>query len=326
MPERFATLARVLARHARMADLLPHLHEYAVETAAGRASVLLQVHPRTGQLHPTSAFGLEYLPTSPWLTDGDAARIARQAMQVDAAAWLRDLPSQFPELAGRLQTRHALCVPLTGLDTALGVLVLGMDTESPLLDIAARLAPVADAFVLALERQRLQRDADLQRELRALMHDFSERVSATLALRPGLEIFCDGATRLFGANATQVWLHDRNAHELVLDACSEAAPPPHATRVPTDAVDHPAAIALRADRPQIVELGNMTEATPTVAVGLLGRRRALGTLVFEVMRVEPGEEADILARVDEVGRQLAGAIENTQLLEQVLRQTRGTAS
>jgi hypothetical protein len=305
-----------------MADLLPHLHEYAVETAGGRSSVLLQVNSQTGHLHPTSAFGLDYLPTSPWLTETEAARVARQAMDVDAPAWLHDLPEHFPELAERLGTRHAVCVPLTGLDGILGVIVLGMDGESPVAEITARLAPVADAFVLALERRRLQRDADLQRELRALMHDFSERVSATLALRAGLEIFCDGATRLFGANATQVWLHDRNAHELVLEACSEAAPPPHATRIPTTATDHPAAAALRAERPRI-ELGDGIEATPTVAVGLLGRRRALGTLVFEVMRVEPGEESDILARVEEVGRQLAAAIENTQLLEQVLRQTRG---
>src|SRR5262245_47263708 len=77
---RFANLPRVLARGVRMAERLPQLHEAAVEAADGRCSVLLQTNPRTAQLHPTSASGLEYLPTAPWLTSEVEARLASAAL------------------------------------------------------------------------------------------------------------------------------------------------------------------------------------------------------------------------------------------------------
>ena len=64
------------------------------------------------------------------------------------------------------------------------------------------------------------------------------------------------------------------------------------------------------------------EVTATVTVPLRGTRRALGTIVFEGVRVEPGGELDLLDRADELGRQLASAIENLQLLDDVLRSRR----
>ena len=320
---RFANLARVLARHARMADLLPLLHEYAVDSADGRCSVLLQTNPRTALLHPTSAFGLEYLPTAPWLTGDAEARLAASALSTDHPLPVPDLTSRYPELAAAVGTRHAFLVPLAGLEDPLGVVVIGTDTDPGTLDLDAALAPVADAFVLALERMRLQRDADLQRDLRVLLQDFSHRVSSALNLRAGLEIFCDGAARLFGADRASVWLHDRRSRELVLDASSDPGSVARAARTSTEDRLHPAALAMRRDRAQIFDSGPDTSAAaPDVAVGLRGRRRALGTLVFEGMRIEPGGEADVLARTEEVGRQLSAAIENTQLLEQVLQSRR----
>jgi two-component system, NtrC family, sensor kinase len=86
---------------------------------------------------------------------------------------------------------------------------------------------------------------------------------------------------------------------------------------------HPGALAMRHDAAQIYEATDrLARESPDVAVGLKGRRRALGTLVFEGMRIEPGGEADVLARAEEVGRQLSAAIENTLLLEQVLQSRR----
>src|SRR3970282_1071323 len=55
-----------------------------------------------------------------------------------------------------------------------------------------------------------------------------------------------------------------------------------------------------------------------VTVPLRGRRRALGTLVFESVRIDPKAKMDLLVRADEIGRQLSAAIENVQLLEGVL--------
>jgi C4-dicarboxylate-specific signal transduction histidine kinase len=317
---RFATLARVLAHQAQTAELLPHLHEYAVETAGGRCSVLLQTNPRTSLLHPTSAFGLEYLPTSPWMTSEAEARLSA-ALEDDQAQVVPDLEKRFPALASNLGTRHAILLPLVGMEDRLGLLVIGTDSDPSGRDVTSLMTPVADAFVLAIERMRLQRDADLQRDLREVMHDFSHRVSSALNLTAGLEIFCDSATRLFGADSTSVWLHDRRARALALDASSDPGGVAHASRVSTEDHAHAAALAMRSDNAQIFEPSGADALTggPTVAVGLKGRRRALGTVVFEGMRIEPGGEADLLARAEEVGRHLSAAIENTQLLEQVLQ-------
>ena len=59
-----------------------------------------------------------------------------------------------------------------------------------------------------------------------------------------------------------------------------------------------------------------------VTVPLRGCRRALGTIVFEGVRVETGGEIDLLDRADELGRQLSSAIENMQLLDDVMRSRR----
>ena len=64
------------------------------------------------------------------------------------------------------------------------------------------------------------------------------------------------------------------------------------------------------------------EVTAMVTVPLRGCRRALGTIVFEGVRVETGGELDLLDRADELGRQLSSAIENMQLLDDVMRSRR----
>ena len=59
-----------------------------------------------------------------------------------------------------------------------------------------------------------------------------------------------------------------------------------------------------------------------VTVPLRGCRRALGTIVFDGVRVETGGELALLDRADELGRQLSSAVETMQLLEDVV-QSRG---
>jgi PAS domain S-box-containing protein len=64
------------------------------------------------------------------------------------------------------------------------------------------------------------------------------------------------------------------------------------------------------------------QVTAIVTVPLRGTRRALGAIVFEGVRVETSGEIDLLDRADELGRQLSSAIENMQLLEDVMRSRR----
>src|SRR5439155_1922513 len=62
--------------------------------------------------------------------------------------------------------------------------------------------------------------------------------------------------------------------------------------------------------------------TATLTIPLRGTRRALGTIVCDRVRVEPGSELGLLRRADELGRQLSSAVENMQLLDDVIRSRR----
>src|SRR5581483_8146667 len=159
---------------------------------------------------------------------------------------------------------------------------------------------------------------ELQRDVRALLDEFSTSLSATLNLAAGLDIFCFGANRLFAADRTSVWIHDRRARHLVLQASSDGDHQQRGVTVQTDDMTAPAAAAMRRARAEIVAAGDES-ATAMVTVPLRGTRRALGTIVFEGARVEPGGELGILDRADELGRQLSSAIENMQLLDDVIR-------
>ena len=52
-------------------------------------------------------------------------------------------------------------------------------------------------------------------------------VGIGVTLNEGLDIFCHGANRLFGADRTSVWIHDRRSRQLVLQASSD---PGHVSR------------------------------------------------------------------------------------------------
>ena len=62
-------LVSLLARTPRLIDLLPHLHQHALDVTGGDCSLLFEHNPRNGRLHATSGFGLEELRSEP-LTGG----------------------------------------------------------------------------------------------------------------------------------------------------------------------------------------------------------------------------------------------------------------
>src|SRR5262249_26500111 len=88
-----------------------------------------------------------------------------------------------------------------------------------------------------------------------------------------------------------------------------------------DDFSSPAAAALRRSRAELVSAAG-GPATTSVTVPLRGRRRALGTMLFEGLRLEPGGELDLLNRADQLGRQLSHAIGNIQLPDGVVRSRR----
>lgn len=320
----FAQLGRMIAETGRVSDLFALLHEDAVACVGGRCSVLLQIDPRTALLHPTSAYGVDELSPDPWMLASVEGRAALDAFATHAPVVIDDLAVRVPALADRLRTGSALLVPLYHWQEPLALLVIGLQQGLP--EVPERLSSIAYAFVLAIERARLQREADMQREVRRLLDAFARVASSALSLATGLEVFCRDATGLFTADRTSVWLFDRQAGDLVLTASSDASYLTRGARVSIESAHSPAAVALRRPRAEIREALDFGQAAPqmpsTITVPLKGRRRALGTLVFEGVRVTPGTELDLLDNADVVGRELSSAIENVQLLEEVLRSRR----
>ena len=313
-------LISLLAHAAQPNDVLPHLHQHALDVTGGHCSLLFQHNPRNGVLQATSGFGLDELRTDPWLPGPDEAALVAKAFERRDATLVTDIGRQTPDLALRLGTRSALLLPLVHRSERLGLVAIGFET-APAAEITADAQELADAFVTALELFRLRQSDELQRDVRTLLDEFAASLSATLNLAAGLDIFCFGANRLFGADRTSVWIHDRRARHLVLQASSDTEDVSRGVRVSTEDVSAPAAASMRRMRAGIASI-DADAATSMVTVPLRGCRRALGTIVFEGVRVEPGGELDLLDRADELGRQLSSAIENMQLLDDVIRSRR----
>src|SRR5262249_6897983 len=146
---------------------------------------------------------------------------------------------------------------------------------------------VSDAFVTALELFRQRQAEQLRRDLRDLINEFVSSLAATLNLAAGLENVCHGANRLFGADRTSVWIHDRKSRHLALRGSSDPGYVARGILISSDDPLSPAAAAMRAQRAEIVAPGEPGAPTATVTVPLRGTRRALGTIVFDGVRVEP---------------------------------------
>jgi len=314
-------LASLLAHSLTANDLFPLLHQHALDVTDGSCSLLLQHNPRSGTLQATSALGLDALRTDPWLPGQEESSVVGDAFTRRAPALVADAAAHIPDLADRLGTRSALLLPLVRGSDRIGLLTIGFHTPPLAGSVEDAGLEVADAFIPALELLHLRQADQLQRDVRELLDEFTASLAATLNLAAGLDIFCVGANRLFGADRTSVWIHDRRARQLVLQASSDTADVSRGVRLGTDDPSAPAAVAIRRIRSEIVPPSE-DAITPLVTVPLRGTRRALGSVVCEGVRVETGGEIDLLDRADELGRQLSSAIENLQLLDDVMRARR----
>jgi PAS domain S-box-containing protein len=319
------TLVSLLAHRTRLVELLPPLHQHALDVTGGARLLLFEYNPRNGAMQATSGFGLDTFPTEPWAPAPHEAAIVADAFARGTPLVVADADRDMPDLASRLRTRAALLLPLARGENRIGMVAIGYSGAPPA-SLRHDVAPMADAFLMAIELTRLRQRDQLQRDLRILLDEFSESLSATLQLAAGLDIFCHGANRLFGADRTSVWIHDRRARSLVLRASTGPLHGAGDVQIPADDPLSPAAVAMRRVRSEILPgasgLGVDEIATVTVTVPLRGCRRALGTVVFDGVRVEAGGEMDLLDRADELGRQLSNAVENLSLLEDVMRSQR----
>ena len=311
-------IVSLLAHAAKSTELLPLLHQHALDVTGGSCALLFQRNPHSGVLRATSAFRLDSLRTDSWEPEANEAALLATAFERGEPLFVSDVTAQMPDLADRLDTRAALLLPLVSPSDRLGLVAVGFATP-PAAPPIGDAAEVRDAYVAALELLRLRQRDELQRDVRTVLDELKNTLSATLNLGASLDVFCLRANRLFGADRTSVWIHERRARTLLLRASSDSEQTAHGgVQVSSDDVSAPAAAAMRRARAELLPT-DAESATTMVAVPLRGCRRALGAIVFEGVRVEPGGELDLLDRADELARQLSSAIETMQLLDEVIR-------
>ena len=316
---RLLPLVSILATTSGQSAVLSHLHQHAVTRAHGCNSMLFRHNPRTGALQATSGYGLDTLRTDPWLPEPDEAALVGAAFEARNPVLVTDASRHAPDLFSRIGAAAAILVPLAHGTERVGLLAIGLNAAPDRIEACVK--EIGDAFLAAVELFHLRQNSELQRDVRRLLDEFSSSLSATLSLAGSLDIFCHGANLLFGSDRASVWIHDRRARQLTLRASSDPERTTRGAHVNTDDPSARAAVAMRQNRSEIIQ-DSADDATATVTVPLRGTRRALGTIVFEGVRVETGGELDLLDRADELGRQLSSAIENMQLLDDVFRSRR----
>ena len=315
------SVVSLLAHATRIVDVLPYLHQQAVESIGGICSLLLEYNGRSGVLSSTSGFGLESLLPEPLVAQPGERALIAQSFDARSPLLVRDADRLAPDLASRLGTTTVLLAPLIRGEERIGLLAIGFDHAPADGSYEALAAEAAGSFLIGLELFRRREDEALQRDLRDLLKEFEESLGATLNLGAGLDIFCHGANRLFAADRTSVWIHDRRARHLVLRASSDPQLAATGARVSSEDTLSTPALAMRDARTQLVAAQDET-ITLTLTIPLRGTRRALGSIVCEGVRLETGGELNLLNRAAELGRQLSSAVENMQLLDDVIRSRR----
>jgi two-component system NtrC family sensor kinase len=316
-------LISLLAQSSRLVDLLPRLHQHALDATGGSSSLLFEHNPRNSGLQATSGFGLDQLRPEPWGGSPIEQAIVTEAFDRHRPRFIADAGRQMPDLAVRLgvESGALLLLPLLREGRRIGLFVIGFRATVGGEHDWDWTAELADGVVTTLELFRFRQNEDFQHQLRELLRDVTTSLATSLNLAAALDIFCDRGNRLFGAERTAVWLHDRRLRHISIKSSSLAEQVVHGAPVDVDDALAPAALALRSLRAEIQARPD-GESSATLTVPLRGYRRALGAVVFDGVRIEVGGELDLLDRADELGIQLSAIIENMQLLDDVTRSRR----
>ena len=107
-----APLVSLLGQGAGPTDVLPRLHQYALEVTGGSCSLLFEHNPRTAVLQATSGYGVDQLVTDPWAPSDAESAVVSEAVIRRAPTFVSDLAHQMPDLSERLKTPAAVLVPL----------------------------------------------------------------------------------------------------------------------------------------------------------------------------------------------------------------------
>lgn len=169
-------------------------------------------------------------------------------------------------------------------------------------------------------RRRLEEDAALHEATVRLLAGFCSDPMETPSLAAALRHFCDAALEVLPADGVSVWLHKREVNEIELaNASGQTARV--GSRIPTDEVASPLVKALRATDAVWIP-AHPAGSAGAIVVPLRGRRRALGLLTADGVRVASSDLPALLDRMTRLAGPLAASIEQLQLLDEVIRSRR----
>ena len=316
-----ATALQILIDYEGLSQSLPHLHALFARAVGATRSLLLQPEPDGALWQVLSARGVDNAGPI-WKPRSREVRAIDAVFTRDTAVYEATPKARYPSLTQQLGATRTLLVPLSQRSERLGLLVLDV-ARRPTGASLTHVRPFADSIALALSRARLSKRVELHRHIREMLRAFSEAVSFALDLTAGLDALCLSANDIFSAKRTSVWLHERRQRELVLAASSEPVSG-RELRVPTSDLTKPAARGLRAVSAELESMPAHDGGTVAklMLVPLKGRRRALGTVVLEGVGRGQQTGADLLASAQEFGWHLSGAVENVQLLQDVIQSRR----
>jgi signal transduction histidine kinase len=318
-PAAAVSIVGLLASTDHLAELVDALHARAVAACGASVSVLLELEAGSDRLRPTSATGLDDLSTDAWLAGPTDAALVAEVLAHGHVRLIAPLSVLSPELTARLRTPAAVMAPVVSSGAPIGLLVLGLPQIRPALEWSGMVTECADAFAVALTRARVRQDGALQQGLHDLVVALGRSGEPRLPA-DRLDGFCTDVARLFAADRVEVWSHDRKARRLDLAATSDRPRRTRAEHVSTADAAHRVALAMRHPRAGLIDTAPDGSSNGVVAVvPLRGRRRALGALMVERIRISPGDEARVLDRLDSLGYQLSNLLESAQLLDDVQR-------
>ena len=162
----------------RLIDVLPHLHQHALDVDGRR--LLAALRAQSAQRRPAGDVGLRprraadrSVAAGP---DGGARSSPRRSTRHAPTLVDRRRRGRCPISPSRLGTpRGAAACRSSAARERVGLLAIGFDAppRTAGADVARRES--ADAFVAALELFRLRQDEELQRDVRALLDEFSRQ-------------------------------------------------------------------------------------------------------------------------------------------------------
>ena len=317
------SVACLLARAEHEPDLAITLAQLAGTAASATRIVLLQMEAGTRRLRPLGAGTQRAIADTVWMTSSEASALTTEVFAAGRIRQIR-LDAEAPEeLMARLGTPGAILAPIIYAGHPIGLLVLGVPAVVPALEWASRVSECADAIAVAMIGAQLRHEAFRQQALLDLVVALGRSGSPTIPV-DRFEIFCGDIARVMGAARVEFWQFDRQGRKMDRlvssltdgdEGVTTAASLADTTRL--------VANALREQRPAVLRpSGSHTDRGATVTVPMQGRRRAIGVLLIEGLRIPAGCETRTLDVLEGLGHQLANAIESSNLLGDILRTRR----